>query len=78
MKIVVERRYAPDPIDYERLVSLVESIGERVVLTEAGVPVSVLISAEAVAELEHWARADYPRPHRCHRNRKRKRKTRTR
>ncbi|MFD8001748.1 type II toxin-antitoxin system Phd/YefM family antitoxin [Streptomyces mirabilis] len=45
-----------------RIVSLVESTGERVVLTEADVPVSVLISAEAVAELEHWARADYPAP----------------
>ncbi|WP_406263681.1 hypothetical protein OHT93_02070 [Streptomyces sp. NBC_00191] len=60
--IVVERRYAPDPIDYERLVSLVESTGERVVLTEADVPVSVLLPAGVVAELEHWARADYPTP----------------
>ncbi|WP_327324481.1 hypothetical protein OG735_19560 [Streptomyces sp. NBC_01210] len=59
VKIVVERRYAPDPIDYQRLVSLVESTGERVVLTEADVPVSVLFPAGVVAELEHWARADY-------------------
>lgn len=62
VKIVVERRYAPDPIDYERLVSLVESTGERVVLTEADVPVSVLFPAGVLAELEHWARADYPTP----------------
>ncbi|MGY1503388.1 type II toxin-antitoxin system Phd/YefM family antitoxin [Streptomyces sp. QTS52] len=62
VKIVVERRYAPAPIDYERLVSLVESTGERVVLTDADVPVSVLFPAGAVAELEHWARADYPVP----------------
>ncbi|MGW1490446.1 hypothetical protein [Streptomyces sp. NPDC002402] len=60
--IVVERRYAPDPIDSERLVSLVESTGERVVLTEADVPVSVLLPAGVVAELDHWARADYPAP----------------
>ncbi|MFD9391012.1 hypothetical protein ACFWBB_09815 [Streptomyces sp. NPDC060000] len=62
VKIVVERRYAPDPIDYERLVSLVECTGERVVLTDADVPVSVLLPAQAVAELEHWARTDYPIP----------------
>ncbi|MET9519454.1 type II toxin-antitoxin system Phd/YefM family antitoxin [Streptomyces sp. NPDC002994] len=62
VKIVVERRYAPDPIDYDRLVSLVESTGERVVLTEADVPMSVLFPAGVVAELEHWARADYPAP----------------
>ncbi|MGA4844964.1 type II toxin-antitoxin system Phd/YefM family antitoxin [Streptomyces sp. G5(2025)] len=62
VKIVVERRYAPDPVDYERLVSLVESTGERVVLTEADVPVSVLLPARVVAELEHWARADCPAP----------------
>ncbi|WP_405712827.1 type II toxin-antitoxin system Phd/YefM family antitoxin [Streptomyces sp. NBC_00046] len=62
VKIVVERQYAPDPIDYERLVSLVESTGERVVLTESGVPVSVLFPAGRVAELEHWARADCPVP----------------
>jgi hypothetical protein len=62
VKIVVERRYAPDPIDYERLVHLVESTGERVVLTEADVPMSVLFPAGRVAELEHWARADYPAP----------------
>jgi hypothetical protein len=62
VKIVVERRYAPDPIDYQRLVSLVESTGERVVLTEADVPVSVLFPAGVVAELEHWARADYSTP----------------
>ncbi|MFI9600020.1 type II toxin-antitoxin system Phd/YefM family antitoxin [Streptomyces sp. NPDC052043] len=62
MKIVVERQYAPDPIDYERLVSLVESTGERVVLTERGVPVSVLFPAGVVARLEHWARADFPAP----------------
>ncbi|WP_329204260.1 type II toxin-antitoxin system Phd/YefM family antitoxin [Streptomyces sp. NBC_00683] len=62
VKIVVERRFASDPIDYERLVSLVESTRERVVLTEADTPVSVLFPAEAVAELEHWARADYPVP----------------
>ncbi|MEU7579921.1 hypothetical protein AB0B50_20230 [Streptomyces sp. NPDC041068] len=35
VKIIVERRYAPDPFDYERLVPLVESTGERVALTEA-------------------------------------------
>ncbi|QJT06315.1 type II toxin-antitoxin system Phd/YefM family antitoxin [Streptomyces asoensis] len=62
VKIVVERRYVPEPIDYERLVSLVESTGERVVLTEADVPVSVLFPARVVAELEHWARADHPTP----------------
>ncbi|NEC85322.1 type II toxin-antitoxin system Phd/YefM family antitoxin [Streptomyces sp. SID12501] len=62
VKIVVERRFAPAPIDYERLVSLVESTGERVVLTDADVPVSVLFPAGTVAELEHWARADYPVP----------------
>ncbi|MFI2241854.1 hypothetical protein [Streptomyces chrestomyceticus] len=62
VKIVVERRYAPDPIDYERLVSLVESTGERVVLTDAEVPVSVLLPAGVVAELEHWARTDHPAP----------------
>ncbi|MFD8079960.1 hypothetical protein ACFV3E_46185 [Streptomyces sp. NPDC059718] len=62
VRIVVERQYAPDAIDYERLVSLVESTGERVVLTEADVPVSVLFPAETVAELEHWARAHYPAP----------------
>lgn len=62
VKIVVERRYAPDPIDYERLVSLVELTGERVVLTDAHVPVSALYPANAVAELEHWARADYRAP----------------
>lgn len=62
VKIVVERRYAPGPIDYQRLVSLVESTGERVVLAEANVPVSVLFPAGLVAELEHWARADYPIP----------------
>lgn len=62
VKIVVERRYASDPIDYERLVSLVETTGERVVLTDADVPVSVLFPAGAVAELEHWARADHPTP----------------
>lgn len=60
VKIVVERRYAPDPIDYERLVHLAESTGERVVLTDADVPTSVLFPAGTVAELEHWARADYP------------------
>ncbi|MFD9720289.1 type II toxin-antitoxin system Phd/YefM family antitoxin [Streptomyces sp. NPDC059076] len=62
VKIVVERRYASNPIDYERLVSLVESTGERVVLTDADVPVSVLFPAGAVAEMEHWARAHCPRP----------------
>ncbi|MFE7462752.1 type II toxin-antitoxin system Phd/YefM family antitoxin [Streptomyces sp. NPDC057499] len=62
LKIVVERQYAPDPIDYGRLVSLVESTGERVVLTEHGVPVSVLLPAGKVAELEHWARAEPPLP----------------
>jgi hypothetical protein len=62
VKIVVERRYAPDPIDYERLVSLVESTGERVVLTEGDVPVSVLLPAGVVTELEHWARAGFPEP----------------
>ncbi|MEK8143777.1 hypothetical protein NKH18_22615 [Streptomyces sp. M10(2022)] len=45
MKIVVERQYAPGAVDYERLVSLVESTGERVVLIEAKVPVSVLFPA---------------------------------
>ncbi|WP_079127718.1 hypothetical protein [Streptomyces sp. TP-A0874] len=59
VKIVVERQYAPNPIDYERFVSLVESTGERVVFTEHGVPVSVLLPAGTVARLEHWARADY-------------------
>ncbi|MFF3395437.1 type II toxin-antitoxin system Phd/YefM family antitoxin [Streptomyces sp. NPDC002669] len=62
VKIVVERRYASDPIDYERLVSLVESTGERVVLTEQGVPVSVLLPAGKLAELEHWVRAPFPSP----------------
>ncbi|MGW0955921.1 type II toxin-antitoxin system Phd/YefM family antitoxin [Streptomyces sp. NPDC002405] len=62
VKTVVERRYAPDPIDYEHLVSLVESTGERVVLTEGGVPVSVLFPARVVARLEHWARADFATP----------------
>ncbi|WP_406062809.1 type II toxin-antitoxin system Phd/YefM family antitoxin [Streptomyces sp. NBC_01077] len=62
VKIVVERRYAADPIDYERLVSLVESTGERVVLTEAAVAVSVLFPAAVVAEWEHWARADHTAP----------------
>ncbi|MFF4081003.1 type II toxin-antitoxin system Phd/YefM family antitoxin [Streptomyces sp. NPDC001777] len=62
VKIVVERRYASDPIDYERLVSLVESTGERVVLTEQSVPVSVLLPAGKIAELEHWVRAPFPSP----------------
>ncbi|MGA4844196.1 type II toxin-antitoxin system Phd/YefM family antitoxin [Streptomyces sp. G45] len=60
LKIVVERRCAANPIDYERLASLVESTGERVVLTDADVPVSVLYPAARAAELEHWARADHP------------------
>ncbi|WP_445525376.1 hypothetical protein [Streptomyces cyslabdanicus] len=59
VKIVVERQYAPDPIDYERLVSLVESTGERVVLAERGVRVSVPFPAGVVARLEHRARADF-------------------
>ncbi|MEV7723666.1 type II toxin-antitoxin system Phd/YefM family antitoxin [Streptomyces sp. NPDC087917] len=62
VKIVVERRHAPNPIGYERLVSLVESTGERVELTDAGVPVSVLLPAGTVAEWEHWARAEYTAP----------------
>ncbi|MFF8715551.1 type II toxin-antitoxin system Phd/YefM family antitoxin [Streptomyces sp. NPDC015184] len=62
VKIVVERRYASDPIDYERLVSLVESTGERVVLTEQSVPVSVLLPAGKIAELEHWVRVPFPSP----------------
>ncbi|MFJ3207867.1 type II toxin-antitoxin system Phd/YefM family antitoxin [Streptomyces flaveolus] len=62
VKIVVERRRAPDPVDYERLVSLVETTGERVVLTEGNVPVSVLLPPGVLAELEHWARADFSGP----------------
>ncbi|MFJ2895825.1 type II toxin-antitoxin system Phd/YefM family antitoxin [Streptomyces sp. NPDC087218] len=62
VKIVVERRYTSDPIDYERLVSLVESTGERVVLTEQSVPVSVLLPAGKIAELDHWVRVPYPYP----------------
>ncbi|MEV8454911.1 type II toxin-antitoxin system Phd/YefM family antitoxin [Streptomyces sp. NPDC052095] len=62
MRIVVERGYESGPIDYERLVSLVESTGERVVLAERGVPVSVLLPAGKVAEWEHWARAEPPAP----------------
>ncbi|MER5499103.1 MULTISPECIES: type II toxin-antitoxin system Phd/YefM family antitoxin [unclassified Streptomyces] len=60
VEIVVERQYSSDPIDYERLVSLVESTGERVVLTEQRVPVSVLLPAGKLAELEHWVRVAYP------------------
>ncbi|MFF8612665.1 type II toxin-antitoxin system Phd/YefM family antitoxin [Streptomyces sp. NPDC015350] len=62
VEIVVERQYASDPIDYERLVSLVESTGERVVLTEQSVPVSVLLPAGKIAELEHWVRVPFPSP----------------
>ncbi|MFF2810711.1 type II toxin-antitoxin system Phd/YefM family antitoxin [Streptomyces sp. NPDC058000] len=62
VKIVIERRYAPDPIDYERLVSLVESTGEPVVLTDGGMPVSVLFPTGVVVALEHWVRVDYPTP----------------
>ncbi|MFJ6011704.1 type II toxin-antitoxin system Phd/YefM family antitoxin [Streptomyces sp. NPDC092952] len=62
MRIVVERGYESTPVDYERLVSLVESTGERVVLAEHGVPVSVLFPAGQVAEWEHWARAEPPAP----------------
>ncbi|MFF9570673.1 type II toxin-antitoxin system Phd/YefM family antitoxin [Streptomyces sp. NPDC014685] len=62
VKIVVERHYASKPIDYGRLVSLVESTGERVVFTEHGGAVSVLLPAGKVAELEHWVRADCPVP----------------
>ncbi|MFF8693595.1 type II toxin-antitoxin system Phd/YefM family antitoxin [Streptomyces sp. NPDC015144] len=62
MRIVVERGYESAPIDYERLVSLVESTGEQVMLAEHGVPVSVLFPAGKVAEWEHWARAEPPAP----------------
>ncbi|MER5462512.1 type II toxin-antitoxin system prevent-host-death family antitoxin [Streptomyces sp. NPDC002668] len=42
--------------DFGRLVALVEETGERMTLTEDGLPASVLLPA---AELEHWAQRAY-------------------
>ncbi|MCX4673407.1 type II toxin-antitoxin system Phd/YefM family antitoxin [Streptomyces sp. NBC_01381] len=52
--------------DFGRLAGLVEETGERVILTEDGTPVSVLLPAAELAELEYWAqrglRAPIPLP----------------
>ncbi|MGW2341310.1 type II toxin-antitoxin system prevent-host-death family antitoxin [Streptomyces sp. NPDC001661] len=48
--------------DFGRLVAHVEETGEHISITDAGEPVSVLLPAAEVVELEHWALRQYGAP----------------